>query len=148
MNLDQLPALNATLNALSTVLLVVGYRLIRQRRVQQHRMVMITAFVVSVVFLGCYLLHKWHLYTTTGSYNTVFPGEGMWRAVYLTILITHVALAATVPVLAIITIRRGLAMSVEMHRRIAKITLPIWLYVSVTGVIVYFMLYQWFRPVS
>ncbi|MBU3698999.1 MAG: DUF420 domain-containing protein [Candidatus Kapabacteria bacterium] len=148
MNLEQLPALNATLNALSTVLLVVGYRLIRQRRIEQHRMVMITAFVVSIVFLACYLLHKWHLYTTTGSYNTVFPGQGMWRNIYLLILITHVALAATVPFLAIITIRRGLAMSVETHRRIARITLPIWLYVSVTGVIVYFMLYQWFTPTS
>ncbi|MEY3385303.1 MAG: hypothetical protein RIR53_114 [Bacteroidota bacterium] len=148
MNLDQLPALNATLNALSTILLVTGYRLIRQRRIEQHRMVMIAAFVVSIVFLACYLLHKWHLYSTTGSYNTVFPGEGVWRTIYLIILVTHVTLAATVPVLAIITIRRGLAMSVEAHRRIARITLPIWLYVSVTGVIVYFMLYQWFSPAS
>ncbi len=144
MDLGQLPALNATLNAVCTVLLLVGYRLIRQKKIEQHRIVMITAFGVSVVFLACYLLHKWHLYTTTGAYNTVFPGQGMWRTIYLALLISHVTLAATVPVLAIITIRRGLRMSVETHRRIARITLPIWLYVSVTGVIVYFMLYQWF----
>jgi len=144
MDLGQLPALNATLNAVCTALLLVGYRLIRQKKVEQHRAVMITAFAVSVVFLACYLLHKWHLYATTGSYNTVFPGQGIWRTIYLALLISHVTLAATVPVLAIITIRRGLRMSVETHRRIARITLPIWLYVSVTGVIVYFMLYQWF----
>ena len=148
MNLDQLPAVNATLNAVSTVLLVAGYRLIRQKRIEQHRRVMISAFVISIVFLACYLLHKWHLYTTTGSYNTVFPGSGVWRTIYLTILVTHVTLAAAVPVLAILTIRRGLAMSVESHRKIARYTFPIWLYVSVTGVIVYFMLYQWFAPAS
>lgn len=144
MDLGQLPALNATLNAVCTVLLIVGYRLIRQKKIEQHRTVMIVAFGVSVVFLACYLLHKWHLYTTTGAYNTVFPGQGIWRGIYLALLISHVSLAATVPVLAIITIRRGLRMSVETHRRIARITLPIWLYVSVTGVVVYFMLYQWF----
>lgn len=144
MDLGQLPALNATLNAVCTALLLVGYRLIRQKKIEQHRAVMITAFAVSVVFLACYLLHKWHLYATTGSYNTVFPGQGIWRTIYLALLISHVTLAVTVPVLAIISIRRGLRMSVETHRRIARITLPIWLYVSVTGVIVYFMLYQWF----
>lgn len=148
MDLGQLPALNATLNAISAVLLVIGYRLIRTKKVEQHRMVMITAFVISIIFLMCYLLHKWHLYTTTGSYNTTFPGDGAWRAVYLVILITHVSLAVTVPVLAVISIRRGLAMSVEAHRRIVRYTLPIWLYVSVTGVIVYFMLYQWFGAAS
>jgi len=89
-------------------------------------------------------LHKWHLYTTTGAYNTTFSGTGVWRVLYLVLLFTHVTLAATVPVLALITINRGLNMRVELHKKIAKITLPIWLYVSVTGVIVYFMLYQWF----
>lgn len=148
MDLGQLPALNATLNAISALLLVVGYRLIRAKKIEQHRKVMITAFVISIIFLLSYLLHKWHLYTTTGSYNTTFPGVGIWRAVYLVILITHVSLAVTVPVLAVISIRRGLAMSVEAHRRIVRYTLPIWLYVSVTGVIVYFMLYQWFGGAS
>jgi protein SCO1/2/putative membrane protein len=144
MNFDQLPALNATLNAICTVLLVRGYSLIRAKKIEQHRTVMVSAFVVSIVFLACYLLHKWHLYNTTGAYNTTIAGQGAWRIVYLGILISHVTLAATVPVLALITINRGLNMRVELHRKIAKITFPIWLYVSVTGVIVYFMLYQWF----
>jgi protein SCO1/2/putative membrane protein len=142
--LENLPAVNASLNALSTVLLVLGYRFIRAKQIDRHRAVMISAFVVSMVFVAGYLLHKWHLYTTTGSYNTTFQGTGAWRTVYLVLLATHVILAATVPFLAIITIRRGWTMRVELHRRIARITLPIWLYVSVTGVLVYFMLYQWF----
>jgi uncharacterized membrane protein YozB (DUF420 family) len=141
---EQLPAINAILNATSMVLLVLGYRHIRARRIAQHRAMMIAAFVVSIVFLTCYLLHKWHLHQTTGSYNQVFRGEGFWRIVYLAVLIPHVLLAMTVPVLAVITIRRGLAMSVERHRAIARITLPIWMYVSVTGVLVYFMLYHWY----
>lgn len=144
MTFDQLPALNATLNAICTILLILGYKLIRAKKIEQHRKVMIIAFVVSIVFLGCYLLHKWHLYVSTGAYNTAFKGPDGWRIVYLVILITHVSLAATVPVLALISISRGLSMRVELHKKIAKITLPIWLYVSVTGVIVYFMLYQWF----
>lgn len=139
-----LPAINATLNATSTVLLLLGFNYIRAKRIEQHRRMMVSAFVISIIFLACYLLHKWLLFQATGSYNTAFQGEGVWRTVYFTILITHVTLAACVPVLAIITIRRGLAMRVDPHRRIAKITLPIWLYVSVTGVVVYFMLYHWF----
>lgn len=144
MTLEDLPAVNAGLNATSTVLLLAGYRFIRAKKIQQHRMMMILAFCVSMIFLACYLLHKWHLHQTTGSFNTTFQGTGVWRGVYFFILITHVLLAITVPVLATITIRRGLKMSVEAHRRIARITLPVWLYVSVTGVVVYFMLYQWF----
>ncbi|MBK7031866.1 MAG: DUF420 domain-containing protein [Ignavibacteria bacterium] len=144
MTLEDLPAVNAGLNATSTVLLLTGYRFIRAKKIQQHRMMMIAAFCVSMIFLACYLLHKWHLHQTTGSFNTTFQGTGVWRGVYFFILITHVLLAITVPVLATITIRRGLKMSVEAHRRIARITLPVWLYVSVTGVVVYFMLYQWF----
>jgi protein SCO1/2/putative membrane protein len=105
---------------------------------------MVSAFVVSMLFLVGYLLHKWHLYSTTGSYNTVFQGVGLWRSVYFSILITHVILAALVPFLTVITLFRGWKMDVSRHRRIARITFPIWLYVSVTGVVVYFMLYQWF----
>lgn len=142
--LENLPAVNATLNAISTVLLVSGYRFIRAKRIPQHRAMMLSAFVMSILFLVCYLLHKWHLYETTGSYNTAFKGHGMWRPIYVGVLITHVALAAAVPVLASITLFRGLKMRVERHRAIARITFPIWLYVSVTGVLVYFMLYQWF----
>jgi uncharacterized membrane protein YozB (DUF420 family) len=142
--LDQLPAINASLNAVSTILLLNGLRHIKAKRIEQHRTMMLTAFAVSIVFLLCYLLHKWHLYTTTGSFNTAFQGQGMWRTIYFVILITHVTLAASVPVLASITLFRGLRMRVERHRAIARVTFPIWLYVSVTGVVVYFMLYRWF----
>lgn len=141
---EVLPAINASLNALSTVLLLLGFKYIRAKQIEQHRRMMLSAFVISIIFLACYLLHKWLLFQETGAYNTTFQGQGGWRTVYFTILITHVTLAACVPVLAIITIRRGLAMRIDPHRRIAKITLPIWLYVSVTGVVVYFMLYHWF----
>lgn len=142
--MDQLPAVNAALNALSTLLLLNGFRHIKAKRIAQHRAMMLTAFVVSMLFLAGYLLHKWHLWSTTGAANTTFQGEGMWRWIYLTILATHVILAATVPFLAVVTLFRGLKMDVARHRKIARITFPIWLYVSVTGVLVYFMLYQWF----
>ncbi|MBU3741390.1 MAG: DUF420 domain-containing protein [Candidatus Kapabacteria bacterium] len=142
--LDQLPAINASLNAISTVLLLNGLRHIKAKRIEQHRRMMLSAFAVSIAFLACYLLHKWHLYGTTGSYNTTFQGQGTWRLVYLVLLSTHVILAASVPVLAFITLFRGIKMQVERHRAIARVTFPIWLYVSVTGVLVYFMLYRWF----
>jgi len=142
--MDQLPALNATLNAASTILLLTGYSFIRRKEVSKHRAVMIAAFTLSILFLAFYLLHKWHLYQTTGSYNTTFQGEGAIRIAYFVLLISHVSLAMTVPVLSFVTLFRGLKMNVQKHRRIARITLPIWLYVSVTGVLVYFMLYQWF----
>lgn len=139
-----LPAINASLNAVSTILLLIGFKFIRAKQIEKHRRMMMSAFVISVIFLACYLLHKWLLFQATGSYNTAFQGQGVWRTVYFTVLISHVVLAACVPVLAIITIRRGLAMRIDPHRRIARITFPIWLYVSVTGVLVYFMLYHWF----
>ena len=130
-----LPTVNAVLNGTAAVLLVWGYRLIRQRRIQAHRRVMTAAFTVSCLFLVCYVAY----HVQAGSKH--FPGTGAIRTVYLTILATHTALAAAVPVLAILTLRRGLALRVEAHRRIARWTLPIWLYVSVTGVVVYLMLY-------
>ena len=131
-----LPAVNAILNATCGVLLVWGYILIRRRRKQAHKRVMITAFVISCAFLTCYLIYHWHV----GSVH--FPHTGFLRAVYLSILTTHTALAATVPVLAIITLNRGLSARFDKHRAIARWTLPIWLYVSVTGVVVYLMLYR------
>jgi uncharacterized membrane protein YozB (DUF420 family) len=132
-----LPTVNATLNALSAVLLVWGYLLIRRRQIDQHRRVMKTAFATSCVFLVCYLVY----HAQVGS--VPFHHEGsMLRTVYLSILVTHTTLAATVPVLAIITLRRGLAARYDKHRQIARWTLPIWLYVSVTGVVVYAMLYH------
>ncbi len=143
MNFDQLPAVNATINAVCTVLLLLGFREIINKRIQNHRRIMTAAYVLSILFLTSYLLHKWHLVSTTGGMNTTFKGVGAIRPVYFTLLISHVVLAATVPVLASITLFRGLKMDIVRHRRIARVTLPIWLYVSVTGVVVYFMLYHW-----
>ena len=131
-----LPTINATLNATAAVLLVWGFLLIRRKRIAQHRRVMITAFIVSCTFLVCYLVY----HAQVGSVK--FQGTGPIRTVYFAILITHTILAATVPVLAIITLRRGLAARFDRHRAIARWTLPIWLYVSVTGVVVYVMLYH------
>jgi protein SCO1/2/putative membrane protein len=131
-----LPTINATLNATAAVLLVWGRWLISRKRVQTHRRVMISAFVVSCAFLVCYLIYHYQV----GSVR--FPGTGALRTVYLSILGTHTVLAAAVPVLAIITLRRGLAGRYDRHRAIARWTFPIWLYVSVTGVIVYLMLYH------
>jgi uncharacterized membrane protein YozB (DUF420 family) len=131
-----LPTVNAVLNATAAVLLVWGYTLIRRKRIAQHRKVMQTAFVVSCLFLVCYLVYHYQV----GSVR--FPKTGAIKTLYLTILGTHTILAAAVPVLAIITLRRGLSARYDKHRRIARWTLPIWLYVSVTGVVVYLMLYH------
>ncbi len=131
-----LPTINAALNATAAVLLVWGFTLIRRKRVQTHRKVMISAFAASCLFLACYLLYHYQV----GSVR--FQKTGAIRTIYLSILGTHTVLAALVPVLAIITLRRGLAGRYDRHRRIARWTLPIWLYVSVTGVVVYVMLYH------
>lgn len=131
-----LPSINATLNATAAVLLVWGYWLIRHKRIQTHRKVMQTAFVVSCLFLACYLIYHYQAGVVR------FPKTGLIHTVYLSILTTHTILAATVPFLAIITLRRGLAKRFDPHRRIARWTFPVWLYVSVTGVVVYVMLYH------
>ena len=132
-----LPSLNATLNALSAVLLIWGYLLIRRRRIDQHRRVMKTAFATSCLFLVCYLVY----HAQVGSVPFHHEGTAL-RTIYFSILVTHTILAAAVPVLAIITLRRGLSARYDKHRQIARWTLPIWLYVSVTGVVVYVMLYH------
>jgi uncharacterized membrane protein YozB (DUF420 family) len=131
-----LPAVNATLNGIAAILLVIGYVLIRRRRIAQHRAVMLTAFCTSILFLTSYLVYHAH----TGSKH--FPGQGPIRLVYFGVLLSHTVLAATVPFLAIITLSRGLSARYDRHRAIARWTLPIWLYVSITGVVVYFMLYR------
>ena len=135
-DLHQLPAVNASLNALSGILLVIGYVLIRARRIEQHRRFMIAAFVASSLFLVCYVIY----HAQVGSIR--FTRTGFVRPLYFTILITHVTLAAAVVPLAIITLSRGLGRRFATHRRIARWTFPIWLYVSVTGVLVYVLLYQ------
>lgn len=134
--IQDLPAVNASLNALSTVLLVVGYLLIRTRRFIAHRNVMVAALVSSTLFLACYLTYHAHV----GSKH--FPGAGTPRTIYLSILLTHTVLAATVPFLAGVTVYRAFRGRFAEHRRLARWTLPIWLYVSVTGVVVYWMLYR------
>jgi uncharacterized membrane protein YozB (DUF420 family) len=131
-----LPAVNATLNATAAVLLVWGYTLIRRHRPQTHKRVMLAAFGTSCAFLVCYLIY----HAQVGSVRFQHPGA--IRAVYFTILGTHTVLAACVPVLAIVTLRRGLSARFDKHRAIARWALPIWLYVSVTGVVVYLMLYK------
>jgi uncharacterized membrane protein YozB (DUF420 family) len=140
-SVHDLPAVNASLNALSGILLLLGFTLIHRRRVALHRKVMIAAFATSSLFLICYVVY----HAQVGS--VPFPRQGFVRPLYFTILITHVILAATVPPLAIITLTRGLKGRYPQHRRIARWTFPIWLYVSVTGVLVYVLLYQptWLR---
>lgn len=130
------PALNASLNGASAVLIVTGRSLIRRGNVRLHRACMVAAVVMSSAFLVCYLYYHAHV----GSVH--FPGQGWARTLYFTILISHTLLAAAVPVLVIITLTFALRKKFDRHRRIARWTYPIWLYVSVTGVIVYLMLYQ------
>lgn len=133
---QDLPAINAILNGTATVLLLAAYSQIRKRNIENHRKLMLAAFSVSVVFLICYLVYHY----SAGVVRFTKPG---WvRTAYLWILGTHTILAAIVPILAIITLRRGLKRDDRRHRKIARWTFPIWLYVSVTGVVVYLLLYQ------
>ena len=136
MTIHDLPAVNASLNAISGLLLVIGYALMRARKIELHRKVMIAAFAASSLFLVCYVVYHLHV----GSVR--FTRQGFVRPVYFTILITHVSLAALVLPLAIVTLARGLSSKYPQHRRVARWTFPIWLYVSVTGVLVYVLLYQ------
>jgi putative membrane protein len=137
-----LPHVNASLNALAAVLLVVGYVLIKQKREAAHKWTMIACFGVSCVFLACYVTYHVVLHRLTGQGHTEFVAPFAIRILYLTILFTHIVLAITVPFLAIITIYSGLKDWRPFHRKIAWWTFPIWLYVSVTGVVVYVMLYH------
>ena len=135
-SVHDLPAVNASLNALSGILLVIGYTLMRLRRIELHRKFMIAAFTASSLFLICYVVY----HAQVGSVR--FARGGFVRPLYYTILITHVALAIALVPLAIVTLSRGLKGRYPQHRRIARWTFPIWLYVSVTGVLVYVLLYQ------
>jgi uncharacterized membrane protein YozB (DUF420 family) len=135
-NVDSLPHLNAALNAASTVLLITGWILIKQRRIEQHRGCMIAAVAMSSLFLLSYVIY----HANVGS--KPFPGTGLIRTVYFAILIPHVILAAAVLPPILITFTRGLRRDDLRPRQIARKTLPVWLFVSVTGVIVYLMLYR------
>jgi len=136
MSLRDLPTVNAALNATATLLLLLGWRLIRARRVGAHRRAMLAALGCSALFLVSYLVYHFE----AGSVR--FPGTGAARSVYLAILASHTLLAAALPVLVAVTVSRALARRFDRHRRIARVTLPVWLYVSVTGVVVYWMLYR------
>ena len=131
-----LPSINASLNAITAFLLILGYTLIRQRAITAHKLCMIAASITSTVFLGCYIYYHLHHGATR------FPGHGFGRPVYFTILITHTVLAVVQLPLIFLTLYRAFRGQFQKHIVIARITLPIWLYVSITGVVVYWMLYQ------
>jgi uncharacterized membrane protein YozB (DUF420 family) len=135
-NVSDLPALNATLNATSAVLLLAGWLMIRRRRVAAHRRCMLSAFVASSLFLVSYVVY----HAQAGS--RPFTGEGAVRSIYFAILISHVLLAALIVPLALVTLGRALRGDFARHRRIARWTFPAWMYVSVTGVVIYLMLYR------
>jgi len=134
--LSFLPTLNALLNSTSAVLLVTGYFFIRRKRVAAHKACMVSAFVVSALFLASYVYYHVH----HGS--TPFPGRGWVRGVYFAILVPHVILAALILPLALVTLYRAWKKDFDRHRRLARWTLPVWLFVSVSGVVIYWMLYR------
>ena len=136
--LTTLPALNATLNATSGILLLLGHHFMRKNNIHAHRICMLSAFGVSILFLISYLTYHIQVGTTR------FPGQGWARPVYFTILISHTILAIVIVPLAIITLTWALRKMFDRHKKIARWTYPIWLYISITGVIIYLMLYQIF----
>jgi uncharacterized membrane protein YozB (DUF420 family) len=143
--IESLPHINASLNMLATLLLVVGIYLIKMKRETAHKRAMLSAFAVSCVFLVCYLVY--HANVGSKEFSVDEYGSG-WYTVYLLILLPHIVLAATVPFLGVATIFLGLTDRRENHRLLARITFPIWLYVSVSGVLVYLFLYWWFPPIN
>ena len=134
MDVSALPTVNAILNAITTVLLVVAYLFIRRKKIELHKKTMLTAFGTSAMFLVTYVIYHWFK-----SGPAQYAGE--WQTFYLFILFTHIVLAAVILPMAMVTLYRGWTMNVRKHRKIARITLPLWLYVSVTGILVYVMLY-------
>lgn len=136
MSVTDLPALNASLNSVAAMCLLAGYVFIRNQRVRAHRASMIAALIASAAFLVSYLIYHWHV----GS--RPFTGTGAVRVVYFAVLVSHVLLAIAIVPLVLITVSRALAARFDKHRRIARVTWPLWMYVSITGVIVYLMLYR------
>jgi putative membrane protein len=130
------PVINASLNGASAVLIVTGHAFIKKNNMRLHRACMITAVVTSTLFLACYVFYHLHVRSVH------FPGTGWVRTLYLTILVSHTVLAATVPFLVGFSLSYALRENFDRHRKISRWTYPIWLYVSVTGVVVYVMLYQ------
>ena len=140
MTVSDLPAVNATLNAISTLFLSAGYFFIKRGRQNAHRNCMLSAFVTSCVFLVCYVLHK----ILVRGVHTPFGGEGIIRTFYYVMLLTHIVLAMVIVPLILMTMSRALKARWEHHKKIARWTWPLWMYVSITGVLVYLMLYKWF----
>lgn len=136
MSISDLPTLNAILNSISAILLTIGFVFIKQKNRNAHRLCMVGAFATSTLFLISYLIYHYNV----GSVK--FQGQGVVRTIYLTILLTHTVLAVVIVTLVFVTFARALKGNFDRHRRIARWTLPIWLYVSVTGVVVYLMLYH------
>ena len=139
MGVSDLPALNATLNGVATIFLVAGYTFIRRRQVAAHRASMLAAVTASALFLVSYLVY----HANAGS--KPFPGTGPIRAVYFVILVTHIVLAAAIVPMVLMTLSRALKQRFDRHADIARRTLPLWLYVSVTGVVIYLMLYRFYQ---
>lgn len=137
-----LPRLNASLNAVATLLLLLGYRAIKLRREQAHKRLMLAAFGVSIAFLASYVIYHYLVHYATSDALRRYSGPPPFSYVYYAVLLTHVVLAASVPFLATRTIWLGLKNRRESHRRLARITFPIWLYVSITGVLIYIVLYH------
>jgi putative membrane protein len=136
MSLSDLPALNACLNATSAVFLTFGYFFIKQKRTKAHRNCMVAAFITSTIFLVSYLVYHFH------AGRTSFKGPALVRSIYLTILLTHTILAVVIVPLILVTLRRAVKQRFELHKKIARWTWPLWMYVSVTGVVIYLMLYH------
>ena len=139
-----LPVLNAGLNGLSAILLGAGYYFIRRKNVPAHHRCMIAAFITSIVFLACYITYHTYVAVHLHRGPTVFKNPAWFRPIYLAILISHTILAVAIVPLSIITLSRALRRRFDAHKKIARWTWPIWMYVSVTGVIVYLLLYQIF----
>lgn len=139
-----LPAVNGSLNGLSTVFLTAGYVFIRQKKQAAHRNCMIAAFVTSTLFLACYLTYHFYLAYALHRGPTKFLDPAWFRPIYLSILISHTILAVVIVPLILITLSRALRQRFDRHRKIARWTWPLWMYVSVTGVVIYFLLYQIF----
>jgi uncharacterized membrane protein YozB (DUF420 family) len=144
MTVQDLPTINASLNGLSAVFLTIGYILIKRGRKDAHRNCMVAALITSTIFLVCYVTYHELLRRTTGSHGTPFSGQGIIRTVYFTILISHIILAVAIVPMVITTVVYAIRKRWESHKRVARWTWPIWMYVSVTGVIVYVMLYHLF----
>lgn len=139
--MTQLPLFNAILNGIALFLLLLGRALAKRKRVNAHRRVMLAAFVVSSLFLVCYVLHKVWRYQHAGEWHARYHGSGVLKTAYLLMLASHVLLAMAVPVLAVGMIRLGLSGNLAGHRRLARVAWPVWVYVSLTGVLIYLMLY-------